>query len=736
MNPLISAAVPGGELERPVSAFAGADICREAGLALPQGASRPVFEDDEWDFTHVIGLPVQMPLARRRFDFAVIRDPRWRLVAKELIVAMLAPRHEAVAPLPRAYRTPVHLGTAKGRLDELTRWLNWLTRRGVRSLGEVDEDCCAAYLAHRRQARDETGAVIGDHSPATRRAAAQVVIDLLNYQELFTADRLPGGLRPWGGASASAVAEMRSGREENKTPPVPGPVLQPLLAAALYAVTTLGSHAVKLAAELRQTATMRSRTAQRPGERAAQKNPLTHLPPVLDRHRRDHDPLPELTSFLVRKRLANGWDPGDPLLTVNLDGLAREAGYWGFDSRWLPGLRPQLETALAQAGVAKPFGRDAGTVPRADGQDAVPWTIPLQRDEAEGLVGIVRTAAIIVILAVSGMRSSEIMELQVGSRQPPQELGPGLVRYRLTGKVIKGQPLGGTQDQWVVIEPVYRAVELAEQLHDDPRDGAPLLGRFAFRVRYQWFRDWVNGPAGRRLGLAAIPGDLVTPRMLRRTLAIELAYRPGGLLAAKLHLKHISVATTEGYASRPGGAQAEFLAEVNKHEADRNLDLVWGEFRNYQQGIMPAGPGARELTEFFAHVDAGLAAETAEAPKIQRNDREILNLLAKRASTLHLGTANYCWFTDPSRALCLKLAGTPAAGKPLTGMCDSARCPQATHHPCHRPVWADAAASAKTFLDRLGPARKTEKARLQADYARAQRVLAEIDAASGRTGDH
>ena len=95
--------------------------------------------------------------------------------------------------------------------------------------------------------------------------------------------------------------------------------------------------------------------------------------------------------------------------------------------------------------------------------------------------------------------------------------------------------------------------------------------------------------------------------MLRRTLAIELAYRPGGLLAAKLHLKHISVATTEGYASRPGGAQAEFLAEVNKHEAGRNLDLVWAEFRNYQQGIMPAGPGARELTEFFAHVDAGLA---------------------------------------------------------------------------------------------------------------------------------
>jgi len=734
MNALISAAASAGP-QRPASVFAGIDVCREAGLTLPEGARRPVFEDEEWDFTDVIGLPVQMPLASRRFDFTAISDPRWRLVARELIVAMLAPRHPAVAPLPRAYRTPAHLRTAKGRLDELTRWLNWLTRRGVRSLGEVDDDCCAAYLMHRRHARDETGAVLGDHSPATRRAAAQVVIDLLNYRELFTTDRPGQGLRPWAGASASAVAEMRSGREENKTPPVPDLVLQPLLAAALYAVTTLGSHAVKLAAELRDTATMRSRAPQRPGERAPQKNPLIHLPPVLDRHRRNHDPLPELAVFLVRKRLASGWDPDDPLLTVNLDGLAREAGYWGFDSRWLPGLRPQIEAALAHAGAAEPFQRNASTVPGAGGQDAVPWTIPLHRDEAEGLIGIVRTAAIIVILAVSGMRSSEVMELQAGSRLPPQEPGPGLVRYRLAGKVIKGQPLGGTEDQWVVIEPVYRAVELTEQLHDDPRDGAPLLGRFAFNVRYKWFRNWVNGPAGQRLGLASIPGDLVTPRMLRRTLAIELAYRPGGLLAAKLHLKHISVATTEGYASRPGGAQAELLAEVNKHEADRNLDLVWAEFRNYQQGVMPAGPGARELTEFFAHVDAELAPQTAEAPKIQRSDREILNLLTKRASTLHLGTANYCWFTDPSRALCLKLAGTPAAGKPLTGMCDSARCPQATHHPCHRPAWAGTAATTKTFLGSLGPTRKTEKARLQADYARAQRVLTEIDAASGRTED-
>jgi hypothetical protein len=146
---------------------------------------------------------------------------------------------------------------------------------------------------------------------------------------------------------------------------------------------------------------------------------------------------------------------------------------------------------------------------------------------------------------------------------------------------------------------------------------------------------------------------------------------------------------------------------------------------------MPAGPGARELTEFFAHIDAKLDPTDVSAVKVQRNDREILSLLTKRAKVLHLGPANYCWFTDPSRALCLRLAGTPTADRPLISMCDSARCPQATHHPCHRPVWADHADKTKIFLGELGPTRRTERTRLQADYDRATRVITAIDTASG-----
>ncbi|WP_328952574.1 hypothetical protein [Kitasatospora purpeofusca] len=158
--------------------------------------------------------------------------------------------------------------------------------------------------------------------------------------------------------------------------------------------------------------------------------------------------------------------------------------------------------------------------------------------------------------------------------------------------------------------------------------------------------------------------------------------------------------------------------------------LVLAEYRNYQQGIPPAGPGARSLTEFFASVDEKLEPAAASAPRTQSSDRDVLNLLTKRARTLHIGPANLRRFTDPSRALCLKLAGTPTADQPPVGMCDSARCPQATHHPCHRPIWAEHAERTKTFLGDLGRTRKTEHARLPHDYDRTLRVVAEIDTAT------
>ncbi|MFG3527514.1 hypothetical protein ACGF8B_12290 [Streptomyces sp. NPDC047917] len=173
------------------------------------------------------------------------------------------------------------------------------------------------------------------------------------------------------------------------------------------------------------------------------------------------------------------------------------------------------------------------------------------------------------------------------------------------------------------------------------------------------------------------------------------------------------------------------MAEFGQEEREHKMRVALDAFHDYQNGIQPAGPGAGDLLAFFAFVDEQL--DSSGAPNIKRSDQEVTNLLAKPAQSLRLGPANYCWFLDPSKALCLKLAGAHARGatEPLIGMCDSARCPQATHHAGHRSVWAASAESKKLFIATIGRAQRTEKARLRTELACDERALAEIDALSG-----
>src|SRR5260370_8950915 len=113
-------------------------------------------------------------------------------------------------------------------------------------------------------------------------------------------------------------------------------------------------------------------------------------------------------------------------------------------------------------------------------------------------------------------------------------------------------------------------------------------------------------------------------------------------------MTHVTVATTEGYAARPGGAQARLLAEVSHHEQERNLALLLEEFRNYQQGTMPSGPGARPLIELFAGIDGKLTEVPDSPAKIMTNDQEARSLLTRRAPAMPLGVAHYCCVTPPA----------------------------------------------------------------------------------------
>jgi hypothetical protein len=181
-----------------------------------------------------------------------------------------------------------------------------------------------------------------------------------------------------------------------------------------------------------------------------------------------------------------------------------------------------------------------------------------------------------------------------------------------------------------------------------------------------WLRQWVASPAGNRLGLAPIPDEPIHPRRLRRTLEVEMGARPGGLFATKVHFKHLSVATSEGYAARPGGAQAGFHQEWKQAEAKENLARTVEAFRQFQQGQLPAGPGADALMATFRTVEDELDRNDPGPAKVV-TDRQVELLLKKKAAALHLSASNYCWFEDPAKALCLKLAGAKSASAPLTG---------------------------------------------------------------------
>ncbi|WP_433359909.1 hypothetical protein [Streptosporangium sp. CA-115845] len=148
---------------------------------------------------------------------------------------------------------------------------------------------------------------------------------------------------------------------------------------------------------------------------------------------------------------------------------------------------------------------------------------------------------------------------------------------------------------------------------------------------------------------------------------------------------------------------------------------------------MPSGPGARHLIDAFDHIDTTLKEAGQAAPVILDTERRIENMLRTTAGTLHLGAADYCWFRDPAQALCLRMAGTAERTTPLAGHCDSSRCPQATHHPCHQPVWQERATTFEAFLGNPRvPA--GEKKRLRPEHERTLKVLAQIDSSEGSHG--
>ncbi|UNZ18042.1 hypothetical protein [Streptomyces sp. 891-h] len=686
-----------------------------------------MFDEDFWDLSGV-KFPKGVRSNVKRLDFTGITSPALRLTAKEYVFALVVPDHERVLALPGARRDPYKPESAFNFCVQLVRWMNFVTDQGMSSLCEVMQEHCEVYREFRSHRSRKRRQGSGPITPGTMLTILRPVVDLAAYRELFTVDAYRPGFTPWEGHTVSEVAGWET-YALSSTPPVTEEVFQPTMAAALYLVETLGPLAAE---ELERL--LKARASK--GGQSLREVTAKHRAAVtaaLDQLGLEQVPLLAVDARQVTRRIKRGWRPDDPLLHVDVGDFfskATRSRYVRIADHLVEDLRPLLEPAVAKAGVAGAFGREASRVPSADdSQRLVPWTLPLTGDEVRNLQFVLLAACRVLVAALSGMRAGELDELTADSPQPPVTVSGGTQRFKLGSKLIKGQEFGGVAEEWVVLKPAWRAVKLAARLNQD-RDGQRAFARSPTGFLHKKLREWVNSPAGQRLGLAPIPAGPVNGRMLRRTLALSLAHRPGGLLAAKIHLKHVSVVTTEGYANRPGGSQGNLLAEVEREQEKSHLKLTKEAFADYRAGRMPAGPGARELIKAFEHIDAQIKDHEPGTATVLEAERRLENLLRQQSKHLHLQTANYCWFRDPHKALCLKLAGTPDATKPLGGMCDSARCPQATHHPCHLPVWQSQVGTGKVFL--ANPRfPKGEKRRLEPEVERAQRVVDEIMTAAG-----
>ena len=178
------------------SPFTGQYVHELLGLALSAHGPRPLFDDDRWDLRGARGCPD--PGQPRRTGLGFHRDPYWRLLVREFVVALRAPHHERITRLPWARREPLSLRTCAQRRFFAVAWLRWLAGNGVQYLEEVTQEHCDRWL-HQRRGEDAAASSMSN--------AVTAIKDLARYTELFTADRYPAGFMPWAGKTATQVAE-------------------------------------------------------------------------------------------------------------------------------------------------------------------------------------------------------------------------------------------------------------------------------------------------------------------------------------------------------------------------------------------------------------------------------------------------------------------------------------------------------------------------------------------------
>lgn len=276
------------------------------------------------------------------------------------------------------------------------------------------------------------------------------------YFEILSDPYRPG-FTPWAGRSADEVAGYTR-TNVNRVPPVPDSLLSPLLANSLNLLDTISPHLV-LEAQVVRAADQHEAASRRGlliGEIPTMRDAIEH-------RRTTNVPAPLISTSGLEMRLKDGWDPCDPLVKMAWNPVVLQVASAMGHRRNLETLRLELEQWVQKCGIQAPWCRNPVEVPRQDTGELVPWTQPMSRNQLDTTLYSVVSAAFAVTSALSGMRSSELAELSAGCARREEQHG-GAIRFRLVTRGIKGEAFGGTEDAWVVIEDMHRAISAAGAL--------------------------------------------------------------------------------------------------------------------------------------------------------------------------------------------------------------------------------------------------------------------------------
>lgn len=658
-----------------------------ASRKLKEGTDREAlsrFGDDVWDLGPAI-FHVTARKAFGRVDFNGIVCPVERLTAKEYIYAWLNER------LPdRATRLrPLSARAALALLCQVMTFVR--ERQGRFDASFIDQDLLDAYLALQK-----SRSVLPRHIAACLRPTVQ----LYRLAPFLT----HGGLRfvPWNGRPIFTVAGCGGRPDENKTPRIPEPVIGALLRWSLHYVELFSTDIFAARAELdaldaaypaRVHNAKRSRVEGRVAawidgrRRAGRGIPVWNEPSRMG----------GICDTLVHAGRLNG-------NVLNLQLISLQVGVHPTTVIQNKSAYGLLLAAVEELGVEL-GGMDTPII--IDPESGRQWR---PRFDAHALAYEERqlqTAAYILCAYLTGMRDGEIQAMQPGCLQRGRSADGMIERLAIRSVVYKGRGEQGEIEEWVTIEPVAHAVEVAERLavrHRGQRKdkgiwvvlhravaldrGVPHVVRQINRYREHLDERYgtTDAPA---IPLVEGRNWMFSTRQFRRTAAWYIANRPFGVVAGKIQYKHASVAMFDGYA---GSSVSGFRQEVEQEHHLGQLDDIVAHYEAARRGERLAGPGASRIMHEIDRV----AKDIGMLPGVIADGKRVKAMLAHLARTLHVGYLNDCFF-EPATALCLDCA-TASAIQPILSNCGPDRCPNSCIARRHLPAWQAAIDHAETML--------------------------------------